>query len=293
MRINTPKKIRLTLVTSFVTSVFVFLCLRFFILDLAQVNSLTMSETLQPGQWVFIRPVCFLNSKINRNEIVQVYYPFSEPDTVTDRALFFKRIIGMPGDSLYIRRSEVYINQKPEERHINRLHNYIIHLQKERDTLLFTDLGITEKYLIDDSCVYLITLTKNKFELLRDKGFQLKENGQDSALYDEKIFPWNPLIKWNKDFFGPVCVPKKLDTLYLDTTRLCLYKHIIRQELHQDPEIILGKIYINHQETNYYIPKEDYYFVMGDNTDNSMDSRHWGFVPKSALASTYFTLKEK
>jgi signal peptidase I len=251
-------------------------------LDAARIDSLAMSTHLKPGTLVFIRPFTFLSSPIESGDIIEMAFPFTDKDSL-EKGLFFKRIAGLPGDTVSIRASVVFRNNRAMEINTDLLHNYILKFKQQKDTGLFADEKIAEKYLVDDSCVYLVTLTDARYMELKNKGVSIQENREDSGLYDENVFPNDPKIKWNTDFFGPLYIPKKNDTIRLDTAHLALYKQLIVDLEKNSLEVKDGKIILNEKEATYYVVKEDYYFVIGDNFDNAVDSRYWGFVPKRAV----------
>ena len=273
-----------TFLVSVLTGVLVFLGCKFYLIDIAHVDSLSMSQIGGQSKWVFIRPYTFLSSEIKRDDIVQLAVPALN-DSAQKPDLFFKRIVALPHDTVSVNESVVFVNGKKLDINNNLLHNYIIKLKQQKDTSLFADESISEKYLVDDSCVYIVTLTNAKFFELKGKGVSIKENAEDSGLYDESIFPQQPRIKWNKDFFGPLYIPQKNDTLRLDSINIAIYTKLITVFEKNELEIKGDTILINKKPATYYIAKQNYYFVIGDNFDNSIDSRYWGFIPQSAIRS--------
>jgi signal peptidase I len=268
--------------TPFFGTLLVFIFIKSFIFDLVVVRSPSMQDTLKQGQWVFVRKLF----TPERNDLVRISLPLSSKDTDVVSCYVFKRLVALAGDTVEIRNSEVLVNGKYMTENELFLHNYIVKMRFQKDTALFEQHGISERYLIDDSCVYMIPATRKKSEELKGiKEFSITSNAEDSAEADPNVFPYNAEFKWNEDYFGPLYIPKKGDTLLLDTSNIKIYQRIICDFENNSLEIEKDKIKINGIETDEYITRHDYYFVTGDNFDNSLDSRNWGFIPAKKIKS--------
>jgi len=98
------------------------------------------------------------------------------------------------------------------------------------------------------------------------------------------IFPFTEEYHWTRDDFGPLWIPAKGATVPLDLHNLPLYARIITAyEGHDLQTGADGTIRIDGTEVTEYTFGQDYYFMMGDNRHNSLDSRYWGFVPEDRI----------
>lgn len=122
--------------------------------------------------------------------------------------------------------------------------------------------------------------------LVNDEEFALPPHAQflgsmmPQGQPDAQIFP--RYSGFNKDNYGPLRVPAAGDVVRLDRSTIMTYGKLITDEGHR-VAVAGERVLVDGVPTDRYTIEQNYYFAMGDNRDNSLDSRYWGFLPEKDL----------
>ncbi|MFM7895147.1 MAG: signal peptidase I [Flavobacterium sp.] len=149
----------------------------------------------------------------------------------------------------------------------------------------YVDETIYNKLQMQYSSYFYGNLTAEKYEQLKSDSRISSVKRQISKTAEDGIFTdiqdGKPSLKnnWNRDNMGPIYIPEAGKTVALNKENLPLYKKIIGEYEGNDLKVNGDEIRINGQVATSYTFKQDYYWMMGDNRHNSLDSRYWGFVP--------------
>jgi signal peptidase I len=262
------------------------LVVKYWVFQPITITSNSMSNTLQKGDYTILNKwqKFFIGKSIQvkKNQVLAFHYPLDKGG-IEDKIVYIKRCVGLPGDTLDVKNGRVEKNTT-----LKLKFDYVVN---DPDNLI--SMGFLKKMNLDLEAkklndLWLLSMSEaqvKEFSSLNTP-LKLKKITQHEYKFEPSIFPSDTLMKWNRDFYGPLYIPKSGDKISLNAQNISLYSKIIEIHENHTLERTPTAILIDDEVCETYTFNQNYYFFMGDNRHQSQDSRHWGFVPENHLIGT-------
>lgn len=217
---------------------------------------------------------------LERGDVIVFNHP-SERGPVERRTHYIKRVIGLPGDTVSISGKEVRIGSETFGLGPGMLADWLVTIDTRSAFSLdsFRELGVRRAVVREGEGMWRVRMTLAQAETVAtwDAVLDLRP-----AIAEEGVMLFPAGTHQSLDAYGPLTVPKRGQTVPLDGTTWPALRDVIeRHEGHTARRLADGRFEIDGEIVESYTVEQDYYFVLGDNRDDSSDSRRWGFVPRS------------